>query len=152
MTSSSRAAVLLCAVLLSCGAPARADTLDLDAYKGKVVYLDFWASWCNPCRESFPWLNELQQTYGPKGLVLIGVNVDHDRGLAEKFLQRYGAQFKIIYDTNGAIAEKYDFKDMPTSILIGRDGRVHYVHNGFYTNQEGTYTSHVSTLLDQKAP
>src|SRR3974390_1288475 len=93
---------------------ANANELDLAAYKGKVIYLDFWASWCNPCRESFPWLNELQQEYGGKGLVVIGVNVDHDKKLADQFLERYGAQFKVLYDPKGEIAEKYDFKDMPT--------------------------------------
>ncbi len=153
MTRSFGATALFCVAVISCCAPqARAEALDLSAYRGKVVYLDFWASWCNPCRESFPWLNELQQSYGPKGLVVIGVNVDHDRARADQFLQRYGAQFKIVYDPNGDIAGKYDIKDMPTSVLIGRDGSAHYTHNGFFPREEGTYTSHVLTLLEQKAP
>ncbi len=127
--------------------PALAQSFDPAAYKGRVVYLDFWASWCTPCRQSFPWLNELQQTLGQKGLVVIGVNVDHDRGLADQFLQQTGAQFKILYDPKGQIAEKYDFKDMPTSILIGRDGKTHFVHSGFFPNREGEYLSHVNALL-----
>lgn len=63
-----------------------ADTLDLTAYRGKVVYLDFWASWCTPCRRSFPWLDGLTRKYAGRDLVVIGVNVDQDRDLAEKFL------------------------------------------------------------------
>jgi len=153
MTVRSGAKALVALLALWCAAlPARAEGLNLSAYKGKVVYLDFWASWCNPCRESFPWMNDLQQIYGPDGLVVIGVNVDHDKSLAEQFLQRYGAQFKIVYDTNGTIAEKYNFKDMPTSFLIGRDGKVHYVHAGFYPQKEGTYVAHIKALLGDKAP
>lgn len=130
---------------------AQAEHLDLGAYKGRVVYLDFWASWCTPCRLSFPWMNEIQETYGRKGLVIIAVNVDHDRALADEFLQSNYAEFKVVYDPNGTIASQYNFKDMPTSILIGRDGKVHYVHNGFLRNQEGSYLSDIDTLLDEKA-
>ena len=132
--------------------PARADTLDLSAYKGKVVYLDFWASWCTPCRLSFPWMNEIQETYERKGLVVIGVNVDRDRHLADEFLQTNGARFKIVYDPNGQIASEYNFKDMPTSVLIGRDGKLRAVHNGFYPNREGSYAADISALLNEKAP
>lgn len=132
--------------------PAKAQGLDLNAYKGKVVYLDFWASWCNPCRTSFPWMNQLQQLYGSKGLVVIGVNVDHDRELANEFLQATGAQFKIVYDPEGKIAGEYNFKDMPTSYLIGRDGKVHYVHAGFYANREMSYAADIDKLLNEKAP
>jgi cytochrome c biogenesis protein CcmG/thiol:disulfide interchange protein DsbE len=149
-----KAAALLSLIMISCVfVPiARADDLDLSPYKGKVVYLDFWASWCTPCRLSFPWMNELQQMYGREGLVVIAVNVDHDRALADQFLQSNPSQFKIIYDPKGTIASKYDFKDMPTSILIGRDGKAHYTHAGFFPNREGSYLSDVKTLLDQKAP
>ncbi len=131
---------------------ANAAGLDLAPYKGKVVYLDFWASWCNPCRESFPWMNGLQETLASKGFVVIAVNVDHDRALADRFLQQNPAQFKIVYDSEGAIAEQYDFKDMPTSILIGRDGKVRYVHAGFFPEKKRTYLAHINELLNEKAP
>jgi len=129
--------------------PAGAADLDLSAYKGKVVYLDFWASWCNPCRQSFPWMNELQQRYGAEGLVVLAVNVDHDRQDAEDFLRNYDPSFKVVYDPAGAIAQQYNLKDMPTSVLIGRDGKIHYVHNGFYPDQETAYSGHVWSLLQQ---
>lgn len=131
--------------------PARASDIDLSAYKGKVVYLDFWASWCTPCRVSFPWMNDIQETYERRGLIVIGVNVDHDRDLADEFLQSTPASFKIVYDPNGKIASEYNFKDMPTSVLIGRDGKIHSVHNGFYPNREGSYAADISALLDEKA-
>ena len=153
MTVQLRPATLLSLVviLLAFSVPACAEGIDLSAYRGKVVYLDFWASWCTPCRLSFPWMNELQQLYGPEGLVVIGVNVDHDRELAQEFLRSTPGQFKIIYDPRGALAGKYDVKGMPTSFLIGRDGKIHYTHAGFVQNQEGSYLSDVKSLLDQKA-
>ncbi len=142
----------LAALLLALALPARAAALDLSAYKGKVVYLDFWASWCNPCRQSFPWMNEIQQEMAAKGLVIIAVNVDHDKELADGFLAANPAAFKVLYDPDGKIAGAYDFKDMPTSVLIGRDGRVRYVHNGFFPNRVASYLADVNTLLNEKAP
>jgi cytochrome c biogenesis protein CcmG/thiol:disulfide interchange protein DsbE len=149
----SRAARLLSGLLLLLTpllfAPAsHADDFDLRAYKGKVVYLDFWASWCVPCRLSFPWMNQLQQSYGQKGLVVIAVNVDHDRTLADAFLRQMPPGFKIVYDPAGRIARQYDFKDMPTTFLIGRDGKVHFVHDGFFPEKEGDYIAHISNLLN----
>lgn len=130
--------------------PAQAESLDLSAYRGKVIMLDFWASWCTPCRLSFPWMSDIQQSFARDGLVIIGVNVDHDRALADEFLHATSPSFKIVYDPNGDIAGKYDFKDMPTSVLIGRDGRVHFTHNGFFPAKEGSYLADITALLNQK--
>jgi thiol-disulfide isomerase/thioredoxin len=131
---------------------ADAEALDLSLYKGKVVYLDFWASWCNPCRQSFPWMNQIQSIYAQKGLVVIGVNVDHDPELAKEFLQANFPQFKIVYDSGGKIAGAFNFKNMPSSFLIGRDGKIRYVHSGFFPSQERAYVSDIVTLLNEKAP
>jgi cytochrome c biogenesis protein CcmG/thiol:disulfide interchange protein DsbE len=143
---------LLALLPISLMTPAQAEVLDLSAYRGKVVYLDFWASWCTPCRLSFPWMNDVQQSYARDGLVVIGVNVDHDRALADAFLRSSSPAFKIVYDPNGDIAGKYDFRDMPTSVLIGRDGRVHFTHDGFFPAKEGSYVADIAALLNQKAP
>lgn len=132
--------------------PANAEPLDMNAYRGKVVLLDFWASWCNPCRKSFPWMNAIAETMGPKGLVVIAVNVDHNRELADAFLQNNHAEFKIVYDPSGKIAKQYAFRDMPTSFLIGKDGRVRYLHSGFFPERESQYYADIVSLLDQKAP
>ena len=131
---------------------AHADGLDLSAYKGKVVYLDFWASWCTPCRLSLPWMSQLQARYGRDGLVVIGVNVDHDRAQADEFLAANGGNFQIVYDPHGALAGKYNFKGMPTSFLIGRDGKLRSVHPGFFPNRVESYAADVKALLDEKAP
>ncbi len=149
---TKRIVFALFGLLMPLGGAATAADLDLSAYRGKVVYLDFWASWCTPCRLSFPWMNEIQQSYGRSGLVVIGVNVDHDRALADEFLRASSPDFKIVYDPNGAIASQYNFRDMPTSVLIGRDGKVHFTHDGFFPAKESAYAADILTLLNQKAP
>ena len=99
--------------------------------RGRVVYLDFWASWCGPCKQSFPWMNEMQAKYGDKGLTIVGINLDAKREDADKFLVSTPAKFTVAYDPSGKAAEKYQPKGMPTSFLIGADGVVRAVHVGF---------------------
>ena len=151
----SRAVLALSAVLLLPAflavTPARAAGLNLSAYKGKVVYLDFWASWCTPCLRSFPWMNDLADSYKAKGLVVIAVNVDHQRDLAQAFLRQHPADFHVAYDPDGSLAEHYNVEAMPTSFLIGRDGKVHYVHSGFYPKKIDDYLAQIRALLAQKA-
>jgi cytochrome c biogenesis protein CcmG/thiol:disulfide interchange protein DsbE len=137
--------------LLSADA-ASAQTLDLGSYKGKVVLLDFWASWCTPCRLSFPWMNAIQRSLGSEGLVVVAVDVDHDREPASRFLATFPTVFKIVFDPAGALAGKYDIREMPTSFLIGRDGKVRYVHSGFYPNKEDAHLADIRTLLDERKP
>ncbi len=103
----------------------------LSDLKGKVVYLDFWASWCGPCRQSFPWMNEMHKKYADKGLVIVGVNVDAKRPDADAFLAQTPAQFAMAFDSKGASAKRVGLKGMPTSLLIGADGKVIATHQGF---------------------
>ncbi len=139
-------------LVLGAFAPAHAASLDLTPYRGKVVYLDFWASWCTPCHLSFPWMNEIQAAYGGEGLVILAVNLDRDRAKADEFLATDRGQLNILYDPKGDIARQFNFKDMPTAFLIGRDGKVHSVHSGFETGKESAYLADVVSLLHQKAP
>jgi len=127
-------------------------TFALKGLQGNVVYVDFWASWCVPCRLSFPWMNQLQQLYGPKGLAVVAVDVDRDRALGEEFLKQVPAAFRVVYDPSGHIARAYDFREMPTSVLIGRDGKPHFVHDGFFPDKEGEYLAHLNTLLADGGP
>jgi thiol-disulfide isomerase/thioredoxin len=99
--------------------------------KGQYIYIDYWASWCGPCRQSFPWMNALQAKLGPKGLKVVAVNVDAKRADADKFLTHTPAQFTIAYDPQGDSAKKLAIKTMPTSMLISPEGRVLFVHSGF---------------------
>ena len=95
------------------------------------MYVDFWASWCAPCKQSFPWMNDMQAKYGPKGLTIVGINVDKKREDADKFLTGTPAKFTVGFDSTGKVAEAYQPKGMPTSYLIGADGVVRAVHVGF---------------------
>ena len=103
----------------------------LSKLKGKVVYVDFWASWCGPCRQSFPWMNEMQSKYGAKGLQIVGVNLDAKRADADQFLAQLPARFSVGFDAKGDLARHFGVKGMPTSVLIGPDGKVLAVHQGF---------------------
>ena len=133
-------ATLAVLALASMSGGAQADTtLDLSEYDGKVVVLDFWASWCVPCRRSFPWMNDMQKKYGDEGLVIIGVNMDADAGEASEFLNDYPADFKIIYDPDGDLAREYDVIAMPSSYVIGRDGERVTRHLGFKVKQQDEY-------------
>ncbi|MFP5390027.1 MAG: TlpA family protein disulfide reductase [Gammaproteobacteria bacterium] len=111
--------------------PGNAGPVKLDAYKGKLVYLDFWASWCGPCRQSFPWMNEMQAKYGAKGFQVIGVNLDAKPDDAKAFLEKTPATFVVAFDQSGATPRSYGIKGMPSSVLIGPDGKVLYEHSGF---------------------
>lgn len=110
---------------------AGAGNVKLADLKGRIVYVDFWASWCAPCKQSFPWMNEMQAKYGPKGLTIVGVNVDKKREDADKFLATTPAKFTVAYDTAGQVAQAYQPKGMPTSFLIDANGVVRAVHVGF---------------------
>ena len=100
-------------------------------YRGQVVYLDFWASWCGPCRESFPFMNELQRDLAGKGLQILAVSVDKTAEEARGFLARYPAQFAIALDAAAACPAAFRLEGMPSSFVIGRDGIVRAIHVGF---------------------
>ncbi|MBI3229405.1 MAG: TlpA family protein disulfide reductase [Burkholderiales bacterium] len=105
-------------------------TLNLQQFRGKVVYLDFWASWCAPCKRSFPWMNQLQQRYGANGLQVLTINVDAKQDDATSFLQSTPADFLVAYDAKGDSAKAYAIKGMPSSFVIGKDGKVLHQHAG----------------------
>lgn len=120
-------------------------------YSGKVVYVDFWASWCAPCAESFPWLNTLQAKFGPN-LVVVGVNVDEDPADADAFLHRRPASFDIVRDPKGEIAARYDIPGMPTSLLLDAEGHVIHRHSGFRRNEIPEYEAAISRALNTPHP
>jgi cytochrome c biogenesis protein CcmG/thiol:disulfide interchange protein DsbE len=97
-------------------------------------------------------MNDIQASYGADGLVILAVNLDRDRAKADEFLATDRGQLDILYDPKGDIAKQFNFKDMPTAILIGRDGKVHAIHSGFEISKESTYLADVVSLLHQKAP
>ncbi len=140
--------LLVAGLILLSGTAVRADdSLDLSEYHGKVVLLDFWASWCVPCRRSFPWMNEMQQKYGDSGLVIIGVNMDAEADAAQSFLDDYPADFKITYAPDGAMAKEFGVRAMPSSFVIGRNGEVVTRHLGFKVKKQNEYEADLVSAL-----
>ena len=126
-------------------------TLQLKDLRGKVVYLDFWASWCGPCRKSFPWMNAMQARYGSQDFVVVAVNVDKDSALAQRFLAEYPAKFTVAYDPDGSIASHYQVKGMPSSYLIDREGKLRASHIGFREKDKPALESTIESLVVGKA-
>jgi thiol-disulfide isomerase/thioredoxin len=127
------------------------DKLDLRDFEGRVVVIDFWASWCVPCRRSFPWLNAMQSKYADDGLVIIGVNVDRNRADADKFLQQFPASFDLIFDSEADLATRFGVQAMPSSFVIGRDGTISNRHLGFKTKKESEYEAALVAALEESA-
>jgi thiol-disulfide isomerase/thioredoxin len=154
------ASLIIYALLISHLAHANSDkvfsgqkglTQLLEQHKGDVIYLDFWASWCGPCRKSFPWMNDMQTKYKQQGFAIISINLDADHELAQSFLKDHPALFSVIYDPKGLTAKKYKIKGMPTSYLIGRDGQIKKAHTGFFINKINMYEDEIKQLLTNKA-
>lgn len=122
--------------------------LDLSRWRGRVVLLDFWASWCGPCRESFPWMADMQAKYRDRGLVVVAVNLDQDPDAAARFLRETKGDFVHVQDPAGSLAEGYGVTVMPSSIVFDRDGRPVFRHNGFHMDQAREYESHIVDLLE----
>lgn len=119
----------------------------IQSARGRVVLLDFWASWCAPCRKSFPWMNALQKKYGDRGLMVIAVNLDVERELAARFLQTIPAQFRIEYDPEGDLAARLNVAAMPTSFLLDRSGKIVKQHAGFREAQLAAREQEIEALL-----
>jgi cytochrome c biogenesis protein CcmG/thiol:disulfide interchange protein DsbE len=127
--------------------PGRAVTLG--SFKGKVMLVDFWASWCGPCRISFPFYQKLQDQYGSQGLVIVGVNGEEDMGAVNKFYQEYGTTFLLVRDIGNALAHQMNPPKMPTSYLFDRNGNLVHEHDGFYPGDDAKIEEQVKTLLGQ---
>jgi cytochrome c biogenesis protein CcmG/thiol:disulfide interchange protein DsbE len=123
---------------------------DLDQFRGRVVYLDFWASWCGPCKQSFPWMQTMRDTYDRQGLTVIAVNLDMSRVDAEKFLHQFNPTFDVRFDPNGKLAEFYKVHVMPSSVLIDRHGVTRFTHEGFRPVDGAIFEAQVQQLLAEK--
>lgn len=123
--------------------------VQLESLKGKVVYLDFWASWCEPCKKSFPWMHAIKQRYADQGFEIVAVNLDKDRNLADQFLKEMDVNFKVAFDESGASASEYKLRGMPSSYLIGRDGKVYASHVGFREKDKAQLEQAILNLLNK---
>lgn len=123
--------------------------VSLEDFRGSVVYLDFWASWCAPCLRSFPWMNELQARHEAAGLKVIAINLDANSADAKDFLEATRPNFVIAYDPDGQTAVDYRVRGMPSSYLIARDGTVSWQHIGFRTKDVGKLEKRLVAALEE---
>jgi peroxiredoxin len=121
--------------------------LRLKEQRGQVVLLNFWATWCGPCREEMPHLNRLYEKYRASGFLLLGVNVDDDARRAAGTSSKLGLQFPVLLDTDKKVSQLYQLSTMPSTVLIDRDGRVRYIHLGYKGGYEETYDKQIRELL-----
>ncbi len=147
-------AALAAAIALSVSASSQGPDpeLDLSQWRGQVVLLDFWASWCAPCKQSFPWMAEMRRKHGDLGLVVVAVNLDQDPEAAGQFLAQVQGDFVHLADPEGRVAEAYGLTVMPTSLLFDREGRPVYRHEGFHPDEVSTYERHIVELLENRGP
>ena len=129
---------------------ASGETITLDQLRGKVVYVDFWASWCGPCRKSFPWMTEMQKKYGPAGLTVVAVNVDKKRPDADRFLQATPAAFTVVYDPAGDTPAVWNVKAMPSSFLIDAKGNVAMIEAGFGAKATTEMENRIKSMVGAK--
>ena len=141
--------LLFFVTLVLLASSAQAEGLALDKYRGKIVYLDFWASWCEPCRKSFPFMKKLQAELGSKGLVVVAVNVDSERKAADAFLRRFPVNFELVFDSQGKIAGEYNLAGMPASFLLDREGKTIDSHLGFSGNAASEIRQKIEAALNK---
>jgi peroxiredoxin len=121
--------------------------IKLSELRGQVVMINFWASWCGPCRQEMPILNQLYQRYEPMGFTLLGVNVEEDKAAADKVLREIPVNFPVLYDSKNQVSESYQVRAMPSTFLIDRDGKVRYLHKGYKPGYEDEYQKQVRELI-----
>lgn len=119
----------------------------LKQFAGKVVYVDFWASWCAPCRTSFPLLNKLHEKLKSKGFEVVGINLDEDTANAEKFLKEFPVGFTVLRDAKGEWADQFVVESMPTSFILDKQGVVRHIHHGFTSNDVKELEEKITALL-----
>ncbi|MFC6633577.1 TlpA disulfide reductase family protein [Microbulbifer taiwanensis] len=121
--------------------------LRLAEQRGDVIMLNFWASWCGPCRKEMPLLDELHARYEAAGFQVWGVNVDSERADAEKMLGKIPVDFPILFDSSGEVSKKYGIDAMPSSVFIDRDGNVRQIHRGYRDGDEAAYKKIIKELI-----
>jgi len=126
---------------------AQGNNIKLSEHRGEVVLINFWASWCGPCRQEMPLLDELHSKYEPLGFTMLGVNVEEDSSVAQLMLSELNVNFPILFDTENSVSESYAVDAMPTTIIIDRDGKVQYIHRGYKPGDEHKYQDAIRRII-----
>jgi peroxiredoxin len=122
-------------------------SVSLAQYKGQVVMLNFWASWCGPCRQEMPLLESIYKKYNRLGFTMIGVNVEPDSNAANEWLKQTPVSFPILYDKDSKVSKMYDVAGMPSTVIIDRAGKVRVLHRGYKPGDENEYLDSIRTLV-----
>lgn len=126
---------------------ASGEQVVLERLRGKLVYVDFWASWCAPCKRSFPWMAQMQRRYGERGFVVVAVNVDKQRADAERFLKATPAAFTVVFDDSGRTPQAWEVKGMPSSYLVDPSGKVLLAESGFRDERKDEVEARIRAAL-----
>ncbi len=126
---------------------ATGENLRLSEYRGDVVLINFWATWCGPCRQEMPLLDDLYGRYQRVGFNLLGVNIDEDSRRAMQMVQELGVNFPVLFDENKEVSKLYEVEAMPVTILVDREGIVRHVHHGYKPGYEEKYLTEIRSLL-----
>ncbi len=150
--SSAAKAIEVNDMAISCPAILESSNtlLDLEKYQGKVIYLDFWASWCPPCKQSMPFLNALRNELFDQGFEVIAINVDEDSENARKLLNQFPVNYIVAMDAHGECPKMYDVKAMPSAYFIDRKGIIRKIHLGFRHSDEPEIRGFVMKLLSEE--
>lgn len=123
--------------------------IKLSELRGQVILLNFWASWCGPCRQEMPLLEKLQQRYSALGFTVLGVNVEEDSSKAKSLLKDIPVSFPILYDTQNKVSKQYKVSAMPSTVMIDRNGNMRYLHRGYKPGDEAQYKKWVKQLIKE---
>jgi len=121
--------------------------LSLADLKGRIVLVNFWASWCGPCRKEMPLLEQLNRQYRSKGVTLVGVNVEPDSAAATDWLKATPVSFPILFDVDSKVSKLYQVEGMPNTVILDRKGNVRYIHRGYSAGAENEYLDQIRALI-----
>jgi thiol-disulfide isomerase/thioredoxin len=125
--------------------------VSLESLKGQVVLVNFWATWCGPCRKEMPLLEQIQKKYAPLGFTMLGVNVEEDTRLMDQFLKDVPVTFPILLDPANGVSKRYDVAAMPSTVIIDRKGKVRFIHQGYQPGDESKYQDMIRQLVRERA-
>ncbi|GAB2190367.1 TlpA family protein disulfide reductase [Sessilibacter sp. MAH2] len=119
----------------------------LSEHRGEVLFINFWASWCGPCRQEMPLLDELHQRYSDAGFKVIGISIDEEQSAADAMLKKIPVTFPVLYDSQSSVSQLFDVDAMPTSVLVDRNGNMRFLHRGYKPGYEDDYRAQVKELI-----
>jgi len=129
--------------------PTQDTPIQLSRLQGKLVYVDFWASWCRPCKNSFPWMISMKEKFKDMPFEIVAINLDKDKALAEEFIKSLAINFPVAFDPTAKIAEQYGVEGMPSSYLVDSDGRLRIRYTGFWNKSKDEKEQTIKQLLQQ---